>query len=88
MDLYLSQTQGIDYAIEYNQLDAIMFPSYIRADICAKAGYPSIAIPAGYRKNGRPFGITFAGKAVSLSTLIRIGYAFEQRTKHRKKPVF
>jgi len=35
--------------------------------------------------DGRPFGITFAGKAFSESTLIRIGYAFEQRIKHRKK---
>lgn len=85
-DLYRSQDQGIDYAINLYQLDAIMFPSYIGADICARAGYPSIAIPAGYMDNGRPFGITFAGKAFSESTLIRIGYAFEQRTKHRKKP--
>lgn len=43
---------------------------------------------AGYKESGRPFGVTFAGKAFSETTLIRIAYAFEQRTKHRKKPVF
>lgn len=85
-DLYRSQDQGIDYAIDRYQLDAIIFPSYIGADLCARAGYPSIAIPAGYRENGRSFGVTFAGKAFSEATLIRIGYSFEQRTKHRKKP--
>lgn len=87
MDLHRAQNQGIDYAINRDQLDAILFPSYIGADICARAGYPSIAIPAGYREDGRPFGITFAGKAFSEPTLIRIAYSFEQRTKHRKKPV-
>ncbi|WP_025688355.1 amidase family protein [Paenibacillus zanthoxyli] len=88
MDLHLAQNEGIDYAIKRYQLDAIMFPAYIGADICARAGYPSIAIPAGYQENGRPFGITFAGTAFSEPTLIRIAYAFEQRTNHRKKPVF
>ncbi|WP_019910817.1 amidase family protein [Paenibacillus sp. HW567] len=87
-DLYLAQNEGIDYAIHCYQLDAIMFPAYIGADICAKAGYPSIAVPAGYGANGRPFGITFAGKAFTEPALIRIAYSFEQTTKHRKKPVF
>jgi amidase len=88
MDLFLAQNEGIDYAINRYQLDAIMFPAYIGADICAKAGYPSIAIPAGYGSNGRPFGVTFAGKAFTEPSLIRIAYSFEQTTKLRKKPVF
>lgn len=86
MDLYLAQNQGVDYAVDQYQLDAIIFPGYIGADLCARAGYPSIAVPAGYRDNGRSFGITFAGKAFSEATLIRIAYSFEQRTKHRRKP--
>ncbi|MCZ1265973.1 hypothetical protein EIH79_14635 [Paenibacillus tundrae] len=83
VDTRTIQNQGIDYTIDRNQLDAIKFPGYIWADICARAGYPSIAIPAGYRENGRPFGITFAGKAFSEPTLFRIAYSLEQRTKHR-----
>ncbi len=86
MDLHLAQDQGIDYAIGRYRLDAILFPSYIGADLSAKAGYPSIAVPAGYRANGRPFGITFTGTAFSEPSLIRLAYSFEQRTKHRKKP--
>ncbi|MEX1028851.1 MAG: amidase family protein [Paenibacillaceae bacterium] len=85
-DLYHSQNNGIDYALEKYGLDAILFPAYVGSDISAKAGYPSIAVPAGYQSNGRAFGITFAGTAFSESTLIRIAYAFEQRTKHRRKP--
>ncbi|MCR8842392.1 amidase family protein [Paenibacillus sp. SC116] len=85
-DLYDSQNRGIDYALQKYRLDAILFPAYVGADISAKAGYPSIAVPAGFQANGRPFGVTFAGTAFSEPTLIRIAYAFEQATKHRKMP--
>lgn len=85
-DLYFSQEQGIDYAMKKYNLNAILFPSYIGSTICAKAGYPSIAVPAGYTANGRPFGVTFAGGAFSEGTLIKLAYSFEQATKHRKAP--
>jgi amidase len=85
-DLYFSQEQGIDFALKKYDLDAILFPSYIGSTICAKAGYPSIAVPAGYMKNGRPFGVTFAGTAYSEGLLIKIAYAFEQATKRRISP--
>lgn len=85
-DIYFSQEQGIDFALEKYNLDAILFPSYIGSTICAKAGYPSIAIPAGYMEGGRPFGITLASTAFSEGTLIKLAYAFEQATNHRKIP--
>ncbi|MEH7253368.1 amidase, partial [Neobacillus niacini] len=87
-DLYFSQVQGIDFALKEYNLDAILFPSYIGSTICAKAGYPSIAVPAGYMENGRPFGLTFAGGAFSEGTLIKLAYSFEQITKYRKPPLF
>ena len=85
-DLYFSQDMGIDFTLKKYELDAIIFPSYIGSTISAKAGYPSIAIPAGYMESGRPFGITFAGTAFSEGVLIKLAYAFEQATKHRKCP--
>lgn len=84
-DLYFSQS-GIDFALKKYDLNAILFPSYIGSTIFAKAGYPSIALPAGYKESGRPFGITFAGTAFSEGILIKLAYAFEQATKHRKRP--
>ena len=84
-DIYFSQEQGIDFALE-NIILMRFFPSYIGSTICAKAGYPSIAIPAGYMDNGRPFGITLASTAFREGTLIKLAYAFEQATKHRKSP--
>ncbi|MCL1694809.1 amidase family protein [Lysinibacillus sp. BPa_S21] len=85
-DLYFSQEQGIDYTLKKYDLDAIVFPSYIGSTISAKAGYPSIAVPAGYMENGRPFGITFAGTAFSEDVLIKLAFSFEQATKLRKAP--
>ncbi|MGE7691385.1 amidase family protein [Lysinibacillus sp. NPDC097214] len=85
-DLYFSQEQGIDNTLKKYDLDAIMFPSYIGSTISAKAGYPSIAVPAGYMKNGRPFGITFAGTAFSEDVLIKLAFSYEQASNLRKVP--
>ncbi|MFS0781976.1 amidase family protein [Bacillus sp. 1P06AnD] len=87
-DLHYSQNQGIDYTMRKYNLDAILFPSYIGSTISAKAGYPSIAVPAGYKKNGKPFGVTFAGAAFSEGNLIKIAYSFEQWTQCRRPPSF
>ena len=42
-------------------------------------------MPAGY-VFGLPVGITFIGRAWAEGTLIRLAYAFEQATKHRRPP--
>ncbi|WP_045524453.1 amidase family protein [Neobacillus niacini] len=86
-DYYHSTQQGIDYALEKYQLDAIVFPSEEGSHISAKAGYPTIAVPAGYTAEGEPVGITFAGTAYSEPTLIEAAYGFEQLTRFRKAPV-
>ncbi|MFP7299147.1 amidase family protein [Neobacillus niacini] len=86
-DQYLSTEQGIDYALKEFQLDMILFPNEEGSHISAKAGYPTIAVPAGYTSEGEPVGITFAGTAYSEPQLIEAAYAFEQLTKFRKAPV-
>jgi amidase len=85
-DIYFAGTEGIDAALKKYDLDVILFPWYVGATISAKAGYPSIAVPAGYMASGRAFGVTFASSAFTEGKLIRIAYAFEQATKHRRKP--
>jgi amidase len=37
---------------------------------------------------GLPVGISFFGRAWSEPTLLRLAYAFEQATKHRRPPAF
>ena len=85
-DIRESRTEGLDRVMIDAELDAIIFPSYYGCDIAAKAGYPSITVPAGYTEAGEPFGITFTAGAFEESTLIEIGYSYECATKHRKAP--
>jgi len=47
---------------------------------------PSIAVPAGFTVDGLPAGITFLGGPYSEPTMIRLAYAYEQATHHRKPP--
>jgi len=37
---------------------------------------------------GLPVGVSFFGRAWSEPTLIRLAYAYEQATKHRRPPTF
>ena len=51
-------------------------------------GFPAINVPMGFsRGNTLPAGITIYGRAWSETTLIRIAYAYEQATHHRRAPV-
>lgn len=85
-DLQLSQKEGIDYVMEKHNLDALLFFGYYGCDIAARAGYPSVIVPAGYLESGKPFGITFTGKAFSEPLLIKLAYSYEQVTMARVSP--
>jgi amidase len=51
-------------------------------------GFPAINVPMGYSRGGTlPVGMTFYGRAWSEAQLIRLAYAYEQATKHRRPPV-
>ena len=54
---------------------------------CVTAGYPHLSVPAGYG-NGLPVNLSFMGPAWSEPVLFRLGYAFEQAMKARRKPAF
>jgi len=50
-------------------------------------GFPAIQVPMGYTRGGRlPAGVTFFGRAWSEATLIKLAYAYEQATHHRRAP--
>jgi amidase len=99
----LTRTQGIDFVMKKNRLDALIAPTggpawptdWINGDhfaggyssASAVAGYPHITVPAGY-VFGLPVGISFFGGAWSEPKLIKFAYAFEQATNARKAPRF
>jgi Asp-tRNA(Asn)/Glu-tRNA(Gln) amidotransferase A subunit family amidase len=50
-------------------------------------GFPAITVPMGYlRENSLPAGVQLLGRPWAEETLIRLGYAYEQATGHRKPP--
>jgi len=50
-------------------------------------GFPAITVPMGYtRGDTLPAGLQFFGRAWSEPTLVRLAYAYEQATHHRKPP--
>jgi amidase len=55
--------------------------------VTSVAGYPHITVPMGFVR-GLPVGISFFGRAWSEPTLIRLAYAYEQATTHRRPPTF
>jgi amidase len=99
----LSREEGIDAIMNKEKLDAIIAPTGEPAWVTdlingdhftggystpsAVAGYPHITVPAGMLF-GLPIGISFFGRAWSEPVLIKIAYAFEQATKHRRPPKF
>jgi Asp-tRNA(Asn)/Glu-tRNA(Gln) amidotransferase A subunit family amidase len=51
-------------------------------------GFPAINVPMGYSRGGTlPVGMTFYGRAWSEAQLIKLAYAYEQATQHRRPPI-
>ncbi|QPF93716.1 amidase family protein [Bradyrhizobium commune] len=93
MDLLSAKTRGMDAYMNQHRLDAVLFPGSGGCVIAAKAGYPSVMVPAGFVSgvDGKdtpdyPLGVTFAGRAWSEHKLLRLAYAYEQATHIFKPP--
>lgn len=80
--------EGFEKLLWDKKLDALVTPGSVVAPVLAIGGFPGISVPAGYDKNGVPFGITFGGLKGSEPKLIEIAYDFEQTTQVRKPPTF
>lgn len=47
---------------------------------------PSVVVPCGFTPNGLPAGITFLGRPYADADMIRLAYAYERATGHRRVP--
>jgi amidase len=99
----LTRKEGIDATLARHKLDALVAPTQgpawlidlVNGDFvsggsstpAAVAGYPSITVPMGAVR-GLPVGLSWIGPAWSEPLLIRLAFAYEQATQHRRPPAF
>ncbi len=95
--------QAIEAAMQQHRVEAIIFPTWnnpparvgdfkgYKGDnsqiIAPHTGMPAFTVPMGYTYDNLPAGLQFLGGMYGEPTLIKLAYAYEQATKHRKPPV-
>jgi len=47
---------------------------------------PSVVVPAGFTRDNLPAGVTFLGRPYDDGNMIKLAYAYEQATQHRRPP--
>ena len=93
---------AVTKTMDANQLDAFVYPTWsnpprLIGDLntphgdnsqvySPTTGWPAINVPMGYTRGTLPAGITFFGRAWSEPTLIKLAFAYEQATRHRRPP--
>ena len=87
LDALVAPTGGPAWLIDLVNGDGGTAAAPGPSTVTSVAGYPHITVPMGY-VGGLPVGISFFGRAWSEPTLIRLAYAYEQATKHRRPPTF
>jgi len=88
--------------MEASGVDAIVYPTWSNPprrigdmdspagdnsqDLAPHTGFPAITVPIGFTYDSLPAGMTFIGPLFSEPDLIRMAYAYEQGTRHRRPP--
>jgi Asp-tRNA(Asn)/Glu-tRNA(Gln) amidotransferase A subunit family amidase len=89
-------------AMERMKLDAFVYPTWsnpprLIGDLntphgdnsqvfSPTSGFPAITVPMGYTRGVLPAGMTIYGRPWSEPLLIKLAYAYEQATRHRRPP--
>ena len=99
----LARAEGLDAVLDKHRLDALVAPTGAPAWVidpvsgdhfvggnstpAAVSGYTAVTVPMGL-VFGLPVGLSFIGRAWSEAVLVRLAFAFEQATRHRRPPRF
>jgi len=91
--------EAILKAMADNRVDALAYPTIRRkANLIGQAqsgtncrfasnsGLPAIVVPGGFTGDGLPVGVELLGRSWSEPQLIKLAYAYEQATNHRRPP--
>jgi Asp-tRNA(Asn)/Glu-tRNA(Gln) amidotransferase A subunit family amidase len=88
--------------LKRHSLDALVYPTWSNPPrligdrntahgdnsqhIAPHTGFPAITVPMGYVQGALPVGLQLVGDAYTEATLIKLAYAYEQATQHRRPP--
>jgi amidase len=91
--------QAIVKAMADHRVEALAYPTIRRkanvigeaqlgtnCHLSANSGLPAIVVPAGFTPDGLPVGVELLGRAWSEPQLVKLAYAYEQATRHRRPP--
>lgn len=93
---------GVLDLMERNRLDGLVYPTWsnpprLIGDLntphgdnsqlfSPSTGFPAITVPMGWVLHGLPAGVTFFGRPWDEHRLLRLAFAYEQATRHRRAP--
>jgi Asp-tRNA(Asn)/Glu-tRNA(Gln) amidotransferase A subunit family amidase len=93
---------AVSKVFEERNLDGLVYPSWSNlprligdlntphgnnsSRLSPPTGFPAITVPMGFAYGRYPAGLQLLGKPWGEPTLIRLAYAYEQRTRHRRPP--
>lgn len=89
-------------AMDAQALDALVYPTWSNAPrlvgdlesphgdnnqvLSPLTGLPALTVPMGYTYERLPAGLQFLGRPFDEGRLVRLAYAYEQATRHRRPP--
>lgn len=89
--------------MERLQLDALVYPTWSQLPqrtsnvnvagagqtlrFATASGNPALTVPMGFTQEGLPLGLSVLGRKWSEAGLVRVAYAYQQATGHRRPPV-
>ena len=91
--------EAVEALLDEHDLTALVYPTIRQTarpigqaqpgnncSLSANSGLPAITVPAGYAADGMPVGLEMIGREFAEADLIRLAYAYEQATRHRRPP--
>jgi Asp-tRNA(Asn)/Glu-tRNA(Gln) amidotransferase A subunit family amidase len=94
--------EAVEKVMSDNTLDALVYPTWAfpprligdlntphgnnSPRLSPPTGFPAITVPMGFVRDSLPVGLQVLGRAWGEPTLIKIGFAYEQATRHRRPP--
>ena len=76
----------IDTLLREHHVDLLFTLSNHLSYIYAAAGYPALCVPAGYKPDGEPVGVTFVASEGEEELLLQAAGGYEQATRHYSPP--